>query len=236
VTLGELSAKYPRLYHMAARDSWKSIRKYGLLSTSRLLDLFEIAPPLTAAIELTRRPNSVPLEHKVHGRVVVRDQKPLSESKLKDCLKDCDTVTWFRMLNGRVFFWLDLERLKTMMSAREYRGKTHTVLTVDTEALVRYYENKITLCPLNSGNTSPYAHPRGLDSFHKLSTYPFKERFRKGDYYCVVELAVKDGVPDIAKYALRVAHCSCRGGQLRTSRILYKAPQDARRMSCGATR
>src|SRR5205807_8493222 len=35
----------------------------------------------------------------------------------------------------------------------------------------------------------------------------------------------KDGVPDIAKYALRVAHCSCRGGQLRTSRILYKAPK-----------
>ena len=167
----------------------------------------------------------MPLEHKVHGRVVVRDQKPLSESKLKDCLKDRDTVTWFRMLNGRVFFWLDLERLKTMMSAREYRGKTHTVLTVDTEALVRYYENKVTLCPLNSGNTSPYAHPRGLDSFHKLSTYPFKERFRKGDYYCVVELAVKDGVPDIAKYALRVATAAVEAGSCELPGFSIKPPR-----------
>jgi len=33
---------FPRLYHMADRDAWPSIQRHGLLSTTALLDLFEI--------------------------------------------------------------------------------------------------------------------------------------------------------------------------------------------------
>lgn len=42
VTPEELANLYPRLYHMAEPGSWESIRRYGLLSTSSLLSLFEI--------------------------------------------------------------------------------------------------------------------------------------------------------------------------------------------------
>jgi hypothetical protein len=38
----DLIGRSPRLYHMAEADTWDSIREHGLLSTSALLDLFEI--------------------------------------------------------------------------------------------------------------------------------------------------------------------------------------------------
>lgn len=221
VTIEQLVAKYPLLYHMAAVDSWRGIKKHGLLSTSRLLDLFEIPASDREKIEKTKRWKSVIIEHKTYGRAVIRDQKPLSESKLKKCLDGCDLQTWFQLLNNRVFFWLDIERLKTLMAAREYRGKTHTVLTVRTGSLIRNHESSITLCPLNSGSTSPFAHSRGPHSFMRMSEYPFAERLNRGSYGCVVELAVEDGVLDIAKHTVRVAHGRCLNGRLRITETLY---------------
>jgi uncharacterized protein DUF7002 len=221
VTIEQLVAKYPRLYHMAAFGSWNSIKKHGLLSTSRLLDLFEVPASERIKIENAKRWESVPIEHKTIGRAVIRDQKPLSESKLKKSLDGCDLQTWYRLLNNHTFFWLDIERLKTMMSAREYRRKVHTVLTIETEPLVRKYESAITLCPLNSGSTSPFAHPRGPHSFKRLDEYPFAERLSRGDYGCVAELVVEDGVIDIAKYIVRVAHGRCADGRLRITQNLF---------------
>ena len=37
-----LISRYPTLYHMAEDGSWESIQRHGLLSTSALLDRFEI--------------------------------------------------------------------------------------------------------------------------------------------------------------------------------------------------
>jgi len=223
VPIEQLVAKYPRLYHMAEANSWACIRKFGLLSTSKLLDLCETPAPERERIEEHKRPNSVPLESKACGVIVIRDQKPLSESKLRACLRGCNTRTWLRTLNGRVFFWLTLDRLKTFMSARAYRNKIHTVLTVETEALVRTHIQRVTLSPMNSGSTSPFAHPRGLDTFKSLEDYPFAIRLQRGDNSCVIELAVDGGVPDIVKYILRATHSSCTDSQLRTSKILYEA-------------
>jgi hypothetical protein len=43
------------LYHMAEDGSWESIRQIGLLSTSALLDRFEVEGERRYAIESTRR-------------------------------------------------------------------------------------------------------------------------------------------------------------------------------------
>ena len=42
---------YPRLFHMAEDGSLTSIQAHGLLSTTALLDLYEIGGPVRAAIE-----------------------------------------------------------------------------------------------------------------------------------------------------------------------------------------
>ena len=57
--LEEVITDCPRLFHMAESGSWDSIRERGLLSTSALLDLYEISDPDREAIESTRRPTSI---------------------------------------------------------------------------------------------------------------------------------------------------------------------------------
>ncbi len=132
VTPQQLAAKYPRLYHMAEMDSLESIFRYGLLGTEALLDLFEVQSEERAAILTRRRGQSVDIQHPEYGKAVIRDQKPLIQSKLEKSLIDCSFQEWLRMLNSRVFFWLCERRLRTLMCASEYRAKSHLVLELDT--------------------------------------------------------------------------------------------------------
>lgn len=217
-----LAKMYPCLYHMAEHGSWESIQKYGLLSTSRLLDLFRVTPELRRAIELQKRENSFEIEREGIGRAVIRDQKPIVESKLRGCLRDCNEEDWYRLLNNRVFFWLDVNRLYTLLSAREYRNNPHTVLTLDTKSLATAYAERVTLTPMNTGNTLPIAHPRGRATFSRMEDYPFEERIRRGPYYTVVELAVEGGVQDIIKHTIRVDSMISDGEHVSILQNLYK--------------
>jgi hypothetical protein len=54
---------YPRLYHMAELGSWSSIHRHELLSTSALLDLFDVEEPMRSKILTERRPTSEILRH-----------------------------------------------------------------------------------------------------------------------------------------------------------------------------
>src|SRR5689334_2573014 len=102
----ELVRYFPNLYHMAEDGSWSSIRRHGLLSTSALLDLFEVSGTARASIESRRRPGSVEITHPIHGTVVIRDQAPISDAALTRCLIDMEPRQWYELLNDRVFFWL----------------------------------------------------------------------------------------------------------------------------------
>ena len=55
----------------------ENIRKHGLLSTTALLDLFEVRGEDRARIEERHRPECVEITHATHRRAVVRDQKSL---------------------------------------------------------------------------------------------------------------------------------------------------------------
>jgi len=89
VTPRMFSELYPHLYHMAHEDAWEQIRRYGLLSTSTLLGLWEVKGKQRSAIEQQVRRNEVELRHPRRGKVVIRDQKPLYERKLREALIDC---------------------------------------------------------------------------------------------------------------------------------------------------
>jgi len=204
VTPEALSELYPHLFHMAELGSWNNIKRDGLLSTSALLDLYKVSKEERIEIETKRRPESRTIADANLGSARIRDQKPLHESKLQTSLTDCTILDWHRMLNSRVFFWLHQDRLKTLLGAREYREKPHDVITADTLSMATAHQNSITLSPMNSGNTVPFAWERGLSTFRRMAEYPFEERLKRGPYYTVVELAVDRGVPDIKKYTQRV--------------------------------
>lgn len=221
VTPKELAKVYPCLYHMADAQSWENIRKHGLLSTTALLDLFEVRGEDRARIEERHRPECVEITHATHRRAVVRDQKPLIESKLRKSLRDCTVEEWYRLLNKHVFFWLTKDRLKTMLCARAYRNSSHIVLTIDALPLVTRYAERIVLSPMNSGNTQPIAHPRGLETFQEMRNYPFQERAKYGDYYQVVELAIK-GRADVNGSVRSVDLMQCDGKGMRTLNNIFR--------------
>lgn len=215
VTPKMFSELYPHLYHMAHEDAWEQIRRYGLLSTSALLGLWEVKGKQRSSIEREIRRNQVELRHPRRGKVVIRDQRPLYERKLRKALIDCTVQEWCQLLNRRVFFWPSVERLVTHISARGNRGKNHLVLTVDSYRLAAAYENAITLCPMNSGNTIPFAQRRSKNSLMRMSEYPFRERLARGPYYTVVELAVETGVPDILDFVVSADYMTSSGRDIR---------------------
>jgi hypothetical protein len=183
---------------MAEAGSWDSIRQHGLLSTSALLDLFEVNGDRRSSIESVRRPRSVTIEHQDHGTAVIRDQIPLNPTILQRCLVGMSPGEWCETLNRRVFFWTQELRLTGLLKARAYRARPHDVLTVDTASLVAAHESAITLAHLNTGTTLFRAPERGPETFQRIADYPIEVRGK------VVELAVDGEVSDIAAHTLRV--------------------------------
>jgi hypothetical protein len=204
ISTDEFANHYPRLYHMAEKDSWESIKTHGLLSTSALLDLFEIHGATRVAIESNHRPESVIIRHPELGSATIRDQKPMRESALLSCLNGCTPREWYRFLNRHVFFWVSEERVRVLLRARAYRKNEHLVLTLDTSALLYAYHKSALLSPINSGSTIYRPVGRGLSTFAPLSRYPFAERKRiRGVANAVAELTVPKAVPDVFEFVTR---------------------------------
>lgn len=181
---------------MAAFGSWPSIQRHGLLSTSALLDLFEVEADRRDAIESRKRPESVVITHPQHGTATIRDQKPLHDSMLRHCLRGhVSPEDWHRLLNSRVFFWVDEQRLNDLRGARAYRRQRQTVIFADTRKLVERYAARIRLTHINTGATRSVRH------FRDLSTFKTIEEF---DRRKVVELTIDWSVPDVAEFVLRV--------------------------------
>ncbi|UJQ94153.1 DUF7002 family protein [Mariluticola halotolerans] len=204
--LEELVADCPTLYHMAERGSWPSIKKYGLLSTSALLDQYAIEPPRRTEIESRHRPESVEVIGEGLPRAVVRDQIPMSDSGLRRALPArLSPSDWYELLNAKAFFWLSEKRLHKLTSAKAYRDQEHDVLEIDTRSLIDAHRDSIWLCPINSGCTKPMPHPRDESIFSRISDYPYAHwRERRGRQERVVELAVDHSIDDIREHVRRV--------------------------------
>ena len=227
MTSEEFAARYPSVYHVAVPGSWTAIAKHGLLSTSALLDLFEVPDADRPALEEERRRTSHVLSHPVHGSAVLRDQLPLSEAKLEACLEDMTVSEWLRLLNGRVFFWLNRNRLAKLLDAKAYRNEDHEVITFDTRRLLERHANRVELSPINSGSTLFNAARRGSKTFRPLSIYDVVEK--RGP----VELTVARCVPDAVDLAVTRGSLARRrtgAGRLGPPCKIGGALRSARRM------
>jgi hypothetical protein len=198
VKVERLIHRHPVLYHMAEGGSWESVRRSGLLSTSALLDKFEIEGERRFVLESSRRREVVSIEHLEHGTAVIRDNKPMQEKALRRCLIGMSPREWYEHLNRRVFFWVEQRRLLKLLNARAYRERPHLVLEVDASALLRRHADRVTLSPINSGATFVMnPAPRGPDTFRRIADHR--------DDRPVAELAVDYAVPDIADFTLSVS-------------------------------
>jgi hypothetical protein len=207
VTNGDILIQlHPRLYHMAHAGAWPGIERHGLLSTTALLDLFEVNGARREQLESSRRLRSEEIVHRTHGRALLRDQIPLNERKLVKALQDGLTPRdWYRLLNRKVFFWGPESRLRILREAREYNGSRQTIIVIDTATLMAHHSERILLCHMNSGATQPMAFPRGLRTFLPIDAYPIAERRKKyGRNGVVAEVTVDYSVPDLRDFVLEV--------------------------------
>jgi hypothetical protein len=190
--------RYPRLWHMAEVENWALIQTQGLLSTSALLDLFDVTGTERQEIESSYRGESVVIEHPKHGKATIRDQGPMhSDAVVARFLDDLTPAEWYRTLNSRVFFWLTEERLERLLGAGLYRERSHLVLELDTAALLDRYIERVTLSPINSGAIfAGGTTRRGRETFSRFDEYPWCRREERKEL--VVELAVDRAVPDLS--------------------------------------
>ena len=188
---------------MAESGSWPSIRRNGLLSTTALLDRFDIHGPERTDIESRRRAQSVEIHHPSLGSAWIRDNKPINETVLKRTLVGMSLARWYETLNGRVFFWLTRERLDRLRAARPYRARPHDLLILDTAALLRSHRDEVELAHLNTGAVHRGAkYPRGVGTFRRIENYPWHERLATAPEEPIVELTIPYEVSDVADFVI----------------------------------
>lgn len=194
---------YPRVYHMAERGAWDSIRTRGLMSTTAVLDHLSVEGDDRASFESEHRNEKMNVRLGDPADIVLRDQKPMPEGRLLQALTDGTTPReWYELINNKVFFWAEEVRLHRLLGARDYRRLEHDVLTLDSARFIPAYAESIWLCHMNSGNTWPMPHRRGTDVFRRVPDYPVKPSGKP--VKTVVELVVDYAVPDIADFVLEV--------------------------------
>jgi hypothetical protein len=201
---------HPTLYHMTACGGWASIQKHGLLSTAALVSRSTLPGEEHDTVLSTRRPSNIPLEGEGGLRAVIRDQRPIDEQKLTACLLDgLAPQDWHRLLNKKVFFWLDRSRVDGLLGAAAYRSAAHDIIEVDARRLLADYRNHIWLCPINSGSTLFNPQPRGRTTFARIEDYPFRHwATRRGSRRkAVTELAVDHAIRNVNLYVRRVTRC-----------------------------
>ncbi len=207
MNISELISTYPRVFHSASGLAWPSIKQHGLLSTQRLLDLYEVSPERKQELLRRRRSESVELMAPCLPSAVIRDQKPMKF--LEEKIEPGGSVEGFLMaINSRVFFWPTVERLERLRHAKEYRNLEQVILHVDTKMLVERYESQIELCRFNSGAITQRNHPvRGRESWVAIGRYPHSEyRRRHGRVGALAEVTVLDAVPDVLEMVVEIEH------------------------------
>jgi hypothetical protein len=171
----DLIARHPRVFHTMSATAWPSVRRHGLLSTRRLVDLFGLDAVERDRLLGAPRKQSTVLRAPGLPPAVIRDQEPMKFVAEK-IDPDSSLTAYLDAINSRVFFWASPQRLDRLRQAKEYRNEDQVVLHVDTRTLVERHGPRIELCRLNSGAVTQKNHPlRGHRSWLPIADYPYGE-------------------------------------------------------------
>ncbi len=192
----DLAAVAPQLFHLSAGDAWPSIVERGLRSATWLvrqhgLDDERAAGLLTAPreqIEVIGDPAD-PL-----GHATLRDQKPLTLSKLERLVEGITPENYIRLINDRVYFYMkpaDVEKVRGVRDAAE--SQPQLMLTLDSRRLLADYQGSVRVAKINTGATIGMQGRRGPRTWLAIDKFP-------GRATEVKEFTVLDGISDVTPY------------------------------------
>jgi hypothetical protein len=193
-----------RVYHIAEADNWPSIERDGLLSARALFERAGARQEDRAAVEEHR-----PIRAVLSDGTVIRDQSPMPPAALKPCLRGLTPTQWYRLLNGKVFFWFDEDRVARHLHA--CRRTAQIVLTIDAEALLARHAARASVAPFNTGNARRKPAVRGRSTFVPWTTWQVSGWRSESDglgtslrskSHKPAELTIDHAVPDVLDFVL----------------------------------
>jgi len=207
-----------RVYHLTDATNWPSIQRHGLLSAQALLDLAHIDQEEQLRINQHQRQTQLVLPN----GTFLNDQKPMPPTALERCLHGMTPAQWYTLLNSKVFFWFDIERLNRLRKV--LASIPQIVLVIDTQRLLARYGDSISLSPINTGNARRQPALRGSSTFVPYKTWlqsgwaseaeALGTRPRPKSHH-PVELTVTGSVPDITSFVINI--CRLEPMELLTS-------------------
>lgn len=201
------------VYHLAEASNWSSIQQLGLLSASELIRASGMAASARARLERTQRLTHTELPSGVH----IRDQRPMPPSALAACLIGLAPADWYALVNARVFFWLDADRLNRQRAACKSQARAQVVLSIRTAGLLDAHRDRVAVTPINTGNARRMPARRGAASFVPYATWvqtgwesesaalgtPRRKRSHRP-----VEVTVAVSVPNAMRLVVKVSRLS----------------------------
>jgi hypothetical protein len=194
------------VYHLVDAGNWASVQKLGLLSAGRLMELSGDSGD--GALHRHR-----PSGQRLKSGVLIRDQRPMPPRSLASCLGEgLQPEDWFGLLNSKVFFWLDPERLNRQRLACGISPQV--ALVADASRLLASHGARATVSPINTGNAMRAAAPRNLSTFVPYERWVLDGweheiipgAPRRHASHRPVELTIADAVPDVLDYVVDVVH------------------------------
>jgi hypothetical protein len=198
------------VYHLADAANWASIQRRGLLSASRLLDLAGLTGAARARIERQQRAASVTLP----SGAVLRDQVPMPPEALARCLVDMTPAEWYALINSKVFFWLDVERLNRQRRAGAASPRA-VVMALDAERLLAVHGARAAFSAINTGNARRKPAIRGRQSFVPYAAWLNGRWASEGAGLGIrpraashppAELTIEGSVPDVMDFVVALHH------------------------------
>ncbi len=189
------------VYHLAEEQNWPTIRVEGLLCASDLVRQAELAQPQRLAAARHRDANLV-----LPGGRMLRDQKPMPPARLRTCLDGGFTPgDWYALLNGKVFFWCDVERLNRHRAACAARAQV--VMVMDAQALIAANPARASVSPINTGYALRVPARRGLWTFVPVERWQRDgweshagHGTRRASTHPPAELTIDGSLPDAARF------------------------------------
>ena len=195
----------PRLVHVTLARNAPGIAALGLCRPATLARLAGRDP---AEIALRRDPVTLTTPA---GEAVLNHQRPLLAGRNQAFLDGTDLAGWAAALDRRVFFWPGRARAAFDASLSARSPSLH--LHLDASRVYDLFADRLDLSPINSGNASRRAVPRG-DWLYVPATEA--ERFRDNRRArgltrtpdSLVELSLRDDIPpDLLSLVLEKVVC-----------------------------